>query len=117
MDVEQKPCGFQQVGVAPAVRIYDLYNPVLICATQVVKVLILHRPEEGGGFHSLLLCRDPDLRHKRLDVVNSSASSSVKLMSPLTGCPPHQRWLSFSRLLKVKVASNTGSYMEFPTIP
>lgn len=70
--VEQKPRGFQQVGVEPAVRIYDLHNPVLIGATQVVKVLSLHRPEEGGSFHSLLLCRDPDLRHKRLDVVNSS---------------------------------------------
>lgn len=35
----------------------------------------------------------------------------------LTGCPPHQRWLSFSRLLRVNVASKTGSYMEFPTIP
>lgn len=70
--MEQKPCGFQQVGLAPAVRIYDLYNPVLICAAQVLRALILHRPEEGGGLHSLLLCCDPDLRHKQLDVVNSS---------------------------------------------
>lgn len=35
----------------------------------------------------------------------------------LTGCPPHQRWLSFSLERSVKVALNTGSCMVFPTMP
>lgn len=35
----------------------------------------------------------------------------------LTGWPPHQRWFSFSLPLKWKLASNTGSCIEFPTIP
>lgn len=34
-----------------------------------------------------------------------------------TGCPPHQRWFSFSRVRRLKVALNTGSCMVFPTIP
>lgn len=35
----------------------------------------------------------------------------------LTGCPPHQRGLSFSRPRRLKFASNTGSYMELHTMP
>lgn len=72
----------------------DLYNPVLICAAPVAKALILHRPEESGGFHSLLLCCDPDLRHKHwMWLIHPCGtrrrqSSSVKLIESTYWLPP-----------------------------